>query len=252
MVVMRIIHCSSSSSSSSTRVVDTAWHIRRRRKAGAFCLFYTCTATQETAHSDGGGQWQRETRLRSAAANVQCARVARHAAGKRVCGVRRANVQCARVARHAEPQSVGVVTNNTVHNSSGCAQSCSRAFTDVPRRSARSGIVFVYHRWHICVNPSSYHHSHIFPEENALRLKFAPGKQRCPTLNAVVSCSCPFTTPLAQQTSSLRIPYALCLRVPAVRCAAGACGRALSCVPCTVRTNTPSAVHPVRCLLSGL
>ena len=141
VVVMRIIHCSSSSSSSSTRVVDTAWHIRRRRKAGAFCLFYTCTATQETAHSDGGGQWQRETRLRSAAANVQCARVARHAAGKRVCGVRRANVQCARVARHAEPQSVGVVTNNTVHNSSGCAQSCSRAFTDVPRGPELSSFI---------------------------------------------------------------------------------------------------------------
>ena len=166
------------------------------------------------------------------------------------CGVPTCSVPVLRDT--LQPQSVGVVTNNTVHGSSGCAQSCSRAFTDVPRRSARSGIVFVYHRWHICVNPSSYHHSHIFPEENALRLKFAPGKQRCPTLNAVVSCSCPFTTPLAQQTSSLRIPYALCLRVPAVRCAAGACGRALSCVPCTVRTNTPSAVHPVRCLLSGL
>ena len=87
-------------------------------------LFYACTATQETAHSTAAAQMAVDS-----------------GKGKRVCGVRRANVQCARVARHAEPQSVGVVTNNTVHNSSGCAQSCSRAFTDVPRGPELSSFI---------------------------------------------------------------------------------------------------------------
>lgn len=47
-------------------------------------LFYACTATQETAHSTAAAQMAVDS-----------------GKGKRVCGVRRANVQCARVARHA-------------------------------------------------------------------------------------------------------------------------------------------------------